>query len=260
MTAHKTISLKSTPSTDTELSIMNVSPSSSSNSTASSSSPTSTSSNSTNESIPPLTNRNDESDDENSDVEESFAPPPKLTRKSYTIEFKRDTIKKIDAYVSANPGSKPSNAIAKLHLKIPSFYYKKWKGHVAKGDALALSCDPTAMNVTSKTRKLHPGRKSSLDNIVGSLQHKVFEKRERGLRVSIRSVTHDASMLSADFKKKSITAKISAIKRLIKTRLGLSQRVSTHVAQKCPKETLLASRFHDHGTSTCCQHASKHCR
>ena len=64
----------------------------------------------------------------------------------------------------------------------------------------------------------------------------MFELREQGLQVNTRTVRKEASRLSEDFKEKTKLAKVACIRRFVK-RVGLSNRVSTHVAQKNHQET-----------------------
>jgi hypothetical protein len=103
--------------------------------------------------------------------------------------------------------------------------------------------DPSCpLIATSETRKLHPGRKSSIDDIAGALTHKVFALREQGLQVDNMRIRSEASKLSESFKDKTDKAKKRVVACYIK-RQGLSYRVSTHVAQKYHEETEMASKF-----------------
>jgi hypothetical protein len=64
----------------------------------------------------------------------------------------------------------------------------------------------------------------------------VFEKRQQGLPVNRHTLRKEAARVSDEFKGKSTQAKISSVYRFIK-KVGLSNRVSTHVAQKDHRET-----------------------
>jgi hypothetical protein len=160
-------------------------------------------------------------------------------RKSYDMATKKSAIKLYDDFLSENP--KATVKEAAKHAKIPYAYYvKRWRADVAKGEAISLSADPS-MHVTGKTAKLHPGRKGSLSPYAATIHRAVFELREQGLPVTTRTIVREASKVDLAFKVKSDTAKMSVVKRLVK-KLGLSQRVSTHVAQKNFKETELVAK------------------
>jgi hypothetical protein len=117
------------------------------------------------------------------------------------------------------------------------FVYGRWKKQLQR------VTDPSCpLIATGKTRKLHPGPKSTIDNIAGALTHKVFALREQGLQVNNMRIRSEASKLSESFKNKPDKAKKRVVQRYIK-RQGLSYRVSTHVAQKHHKETEMASKF-----------------
>jgi hypothetical protein len=64
----------------------------------------------------------------------------------------------------------------------------------------------------------------------------MFEMRQQGLPVNTRTLRKEAARVSDEFKVKSTKAKISSVYRFIK-KVGLSNRVSTHVAQKDHRET-----------------------
>jgi hypothetical protein len=181
-----------------------------------------------------------------SDVEDEDTSP-KNTRKSYSLGDKKTTVKAVESLISSKPGLTVTNAIKELFQAnliphdIPHYYYKKWKKHIEIAKENMLSSDPMAIKVTLETKKLHPGRPSSLKALAGTVQRKIMEQRERGLRVSIRTVQREVGKLNGDFKKKSQGAKHAAVRRLVKAN-GFSQRSSTHVAQKHFKETELAAK------------------
>jgi hypothetical protein len=162
-------------------------------------------------------------------------------RKRYDIAKKKAALKLFDEFCAQNPSA--SRQAACNHAGIPYEYYvKRWRAIVEKADAISLSANPS-MHITGKTKSLNPGKASSLSPHSGTIQRAVFELREQGLPVSTRTIIREASKLDPIFKTKSDTAKASCARRLVK-KMGLSHRVSTHVAQKDFKETeLLAKSF-----------------
>ncbi len=151
-----------------------------------------------------------------------------IKRKAYTIKYKRTAVRIITDLVSKGKSVRE----AADQLNIPHFYYARWKEHIKKFDALETSI----INVGGDLRKLHMGRPSFLETIREDLSRSIFEWRERGLQVTPRLVLGQASVLSSDFKDKSTSSKKSMVYRFVK-KLGLTQRIATHVAQKSHQET-----------------------
>jgi hypothetical protein len=171
----------------------------------------------------------------------ALTPSPQVNRRSWTVREKREFVRSVDKYRadSANFVNQhsPSLRQACRAFGMNHFVYGRWKKQLQR------VTDPSCpLIATGETRKLHPGPKSTIDNIAGALTHKVFALREQGLQVNNMRIRSEASKLSESFKNKPDKAKKRVVQRYIK-RQGLSYRVSTHVAQKHHKETEMASKF-----------------
>jgi hypothetical protein len=97
------------------------------------------------------------------------------------------------------------------------------------------------VKIKGATRKIHPGRPSSISLLKGALTRKVFSLREQGLAVTSRQLRVEASKMCRTFKSYSLKAQYAIIHRITK-KAGLSHRVSTHAAQKHFKETEATSK------------------
>jgi hypothetical protein len=107
--------------------------------------------------------------------------PAKATRKSYTLKEKRNTIRTIDVWITAN--KKQSVREACGQLGIHHSLYARWKKEIAKA-ALLQQSPEWLPNIVGTMRKIHAGRKGILAPIKSQLERFVFELRERGMNVS----------------------------------------------------------------------------
>ena len=154
------------------------------------------------------------------------------TRRSFSMKFKRQALNSInDMMLHGHSVRTASNA-----LNLPHFYYKKWRKTVSHADRLISANAAVPSGITGDTRKVHPGRLSQLAPFQSELLTSVFEMRQQGLPVNTRTLRKEAARVSGEFKLKSTKAKIASVYRFIK-KAGLSNRVSTHVAQKDHRET-----------------------
>ena len=148
------------------------------------------------------------------------------------MKYKRQAINAInDMMLHGHTVRTASNA-----LNLPHWYYRRWRKSVSKADRLASVDAVVPSGITGDTRKVHPGRLGQLAPFQDELLASVFEMRQQGLPVNTRTLRKEAARVSDEFKTKSTQAKISSVYRFIK-KVGLSNRVSTHVAQKDHRET-----------------------
>ena len=155
-----------------------------------------------------------------------------LARRSFSMKYKRQAINAInDMMLHGHTVCTASNA-----LNLPHWYYRRWRKSVSKADRLASVDAVVPSGITGDTRKVHPGRLGQLAPFQDELLASVFEMRQQGLPVNTRTLRKEAARVSDEFKTKSTQAKISSVYRFIK-KVGLSNRVSTHVAQKDHRET-----------------------
>ncbi len=155
-----------------------------------------------------------------------------LARRSFSMKYKRQAINAInDMMLHGHTVRTASNA-----LNLPHWYYRRWRKSVSKADRLASVDAVVPSGITGDTRKVHPGRLGQLAPFQDELLASVFEMRQQGLPVNTRTLRKEAARVSDEFKTKSTQAKISSVYRFIK-KVGLSNRVSTHVAQKDHRET-----------------------
>ena len=161
-----------------------------------------------------------------------------LTRKSYSIRFKRACVKTINGL----------RAVKKLSIKaaceqvgISPLSYHRWKKQVQKLQSLQNSEDhQNLLNGTS--RRVSSGRKSSIDSIEAALTRRLLALREQGIQVNITRARREACKLSPEFREKTVKAQQRVMDRFIR-KIGLTYRASTHVAQKHFKETEMAAKF-----------------
>ncbi len=164
---------------------------------------------------------------------ENHIPITPVTRKSFSLEFKRYAVRYIDNAVANKMASVTA---ACEYLCIPHFYYKCWKMMLQKVDDLKKANDFIAFKINSGSRKIHPGRPSELEDIRSGLSRSIFELREQGIQVSNRTVRNHASRMSPAFNEKSMKAKKASVTRFVK-KMGYTHRIGTHVAQKNHKDT-----------------------
>ena len=153
-------------------------------------------------------------------------------RRTFTLKYKRYALNAINDLMLLGYSLREAAECQ----NIPHYYYKAWRKTVAKVDQMASKQAVVPFRFNGESRKIHPGRPSGLATIEHNLTRSIFELREQGLQVNTRTLRNEAARLSHNFKAKTIKAKVSSIKRFVK-RVGLSHRVSTHVAQKNYKET-----------------------
>ena len=94
--------------------------------------------------------------------------------------------------------------------------------------------DHTNLKIHKKTSlSMKGGCASQLEPISSKLLQFIFERREQGFTVSRNAVILQASSLSAEFSTKSSVAKMSAIRRWLKSQ-DLVYRLGTHESQRAP--------------------------
>ncbi len=164
--------------------------------------------------------------------ETSIAITP-VSRKSFSLEFKRYAVRYID---NALENKTASITVASDELCLPHFYYARWKKTLQKVDNLLATNEVIAFRINSGTRKIHPGRPSELEAIRTGLSRSIFELREQGIQVSNRTVRNHASRMLQSFNVKTMKAKKASIARFVK-KMGYTHRIGTHVAQKNHKNT-----------------------
>jgi hypothetical protein len=154
------------------------------------------------------------------------------TRRSFSMKYKRQALNAInDMMLDGHTIRSTSNA-----LNLPHWYYMRWRKLVAKIDQIASTDAVVPSGITGDTQKVHPGHLSQLAPFQGELLTSVFEMRQQGLPINMRTLRKEAARVSDKFKGKSTQAKISNVYHFIK-KVGLSNHVSTHVAQKDHRET-----------------------
>ena len=84
-------------------------------------------------------------------------------------------------------------------------------------------------------KSLGDGVTSFLSLYTDRLLSFIFEMRETGMAVSVNSIVLKVSQLSREFREKSITARHSAVCRLINVH-GFMHRMVTHLSQRQPSE------------------------
>jgi hypothetical protein len=152
--------------------------------------------------------------------------------KSFTISFKRQAIGVINELMKSGL----SFHQATDHLQIHHWYYARWKKTMQTVENLIKKDEVLPFSIGEHISKLHPGRQSSLTAIKNALSHSIFELHEQGLQVNTPTVWKEASRLSSNFKNKTCKGKIRSVQNFIQS-IGMSHRMSTHVAQKDHKET-----------------------
>ena len=107
-------------------------------------------------------------------VDETETPVPitPVTRRSFSLEFKRYAVRYID---NALASKMVSLTVACEDLCIPHFYYKRWKKMLEKLVDLKKANDFIAFKINSGCRKVHPGRPSALEEIRSGLSQSIFE-------------------------------------------------------------------------------------
>jgi hypothetical protein len=158
----------------------------------------------------------------------SVNPITPVSRKSFSLEFKRYAVRYID---TALANKTASITVACEELCIPHFYYARWKKMLEKVNDMKKSNNFIAFKLNAGSRKVHPGRPSALEEIRDGLSRSIFELREQGIQVSTRTVRNQASHMSHTFNNKSIKAKKASVARFVK-KMGYTHRIGTHVAQK----------------------------
>jgi hypothetical protein len=152
-------------------------------------------------------------------------------RRSFSIKYKRQAINTINNFMlHGHTICTASNA-----FNLPHWYYRRWRKAVMKVDQLASADTVVPSGITGDTRKVHPSRQSQLAPFKGKLFTSVFEMRRQGLLVNTCTLRKEAARVSDEFKILSTQAKISNVYHFFKI-LGLSNCVSTHVAQKDHRE------------------------
>ena len=109
---------------------------------------------------------------------ENHIPITPVTRKSFSLEFKRYAVRYIDNAVANKTASVTATC---EFLCIPHFYYKCWKTMLQKVDNLKKANDFIAFKINFGSRKIHPGRPSELEEIRSGLSRSIFELREQGI-------------------------------------------------------------------------------
>ena len=88
---------------------------------------------------------------------ETHIPITPVTRKSFSMKFKRYAVR----YINNAVANKMANATAACdYLCIPHFYYKHWKKMFQKVDDLKEANDFIAFKINLGSRKIHPGHPS----------------------------------------------------------------------------------------------------
>ena len=163
---------------------------------------------------------------------ESPVPPKNIIRKSYEIKEKRSAVSLIDELVSrGNSRRKACTSVGISYL-----YYRRWKKLIEKVDGINDESKFVAFNTKGTSRRIHQGRPSLLGAISPQLKTFIFNVREQGIQVTNRMVVREASRLLPSFSQKTMRSKIVCIHRFTRS-LGLTQRASTHTAQKHFLET-----------------------
>ena len=91
-------------------------------------------------------------------------------------------------------------------------------------------------NSNQHTKSLGDGVQSFLSPYTDRLLSFIFEMRETGMAVSVKSIVLKALQISREFREKSMTARYSAIRRFINVH-GFMHRMGTHLSQRRPSET-----------------------
>jgi hypothetical protein len=156
-----------------------------------------------------------------------------VTRKSFSLEFKRYAVRYIDLALATK---RASVTVASEELCVPHFYYARWKRMLEKVDDMKKTSEFIAFKTNAGSRKIHPGRPSGLEDIRDGLSRSIFELREQGIQVNTRTVRNEASRMSETFNQKSMKAKKASVARFVK-KMGYTHRIGTHVAQKNYKDT-----------------------
>ena len=99
-------------------------------------------------------------------VHETSIPITPVSRKSFSLEFKRYAVHYIDKAVEEKTASV---SLACDFLCIPHYYYPRWKKTLGKVDNLKSKNEHVAYRINWGTCKIHPGRPSALEEIRSSL-------------------------------------------------------------------------------------------
>ena len=173
-----------------------------------------------------------------------------LVRKSYTIKHKRMTVRDVAARVAA--GSSVSFACSLASVERRQYY--RWKRVVLgekdthpKQAKTSQDTSPATLMPTMSTKFLHgnlrslnEGRMSILAPIEMDLLRFLFEYREHGIQVTTKMVRKFVEKVMPEFRPKTKIAKQQCVRRFL-CHAGYSHRLSTHTAQRKPKETKKAS-------------------
>ena len=144
----------------------------------------------------------------------SLSPSPDKqvkARKSYSMKFKCEALNSINDLVLHGD----SIRIASEKVGIPHWYYKCWRKTVNKVDKLLSMKAWIPFSIKGSSRKIHPGPSSQLNSIESALTCAVFELREQGLQVNMRTLRKEAERLSTEFRGKTMKAKMSCVNRYI---------------------------------------------
>ena len=146
-------------------------------------------------------------------------------RRTYTMGKKLEMVKEA---VECMENGHSLRATAS-HLNIDPSQLRRW---IEIADKLE---DVIKKKGCATSLTTHAGRQSCLKNIEDDLLMFIFECREQGMCVSVRTVALKACELDNSFHRKSDRAKDQSICRFVKAH-GLVHRVHTHESQRPPHE------------------------
>ena len=166
-------------------------------------------------------------------VHKTSIPITPVSRKSFSLEFKRYAVHYIDKAVEKKMASVGRTCD---FLCIPHYYYPRCKKTLVKDNDLKSKNKHVAYRIKLSTRKIHLGHPSALEEIRSFLSRFIFELRKQGIQVSNHTVRNHARCMSRQFKEKTLKAKKASISCFVK-KMGYSHRIGTHVAQKKHKDS-----------------------
>jgi hypothetical protein len=103
--------------------------------------------------------------------------------------------------------------------------------------------DPRNKLFKSKKKANLPGPLSQLEGIEEPLLRYIFEMREQGVIINLWNVALRASYLLPEFRKKSLTARVSAVKRWLVAH-SMRYQMGTHTGQRPPAK--VESKAHEY--------------
>ncbi len=108
-----------------------------------------------------------------------------VTRKSFSLEFKRYAVRYVDLALATK---RASITVSCKELCVPHFYYARWKRMLEKVDDMKKTSDFIAFKTNAGSRKIHPGRPSGIEELRDGLSRSIFELQEQGIQVNTRTV------------------------------------------------------------------------